>query len=276
MNARCFENTSSPKGRLVRLGFVLALAPLLAGCAAAVALPLLAGGAFLVRDKVRVRAATPVPAVTVSEMDATAAGAVVTPLTELPPPTAADIAAIPPWTPFVDYALGQAMARQRESALIWSDSLMTPSRRTCLAAHPAVILDLDGGERPFAPEQAARASPGLAEGLARLRAANVAVLWIAQVPSTRVAEVAAALRSSGLDPGGHDQFLLIRDGEDRKQVLREQAGEDVCVVAIAGDRKADFDELFDYLRNPDAAIGLDAMLGHGWFLTPLPLAPAAP
>jgi hypothetical protein len=42
-------------------------------------------------------------------------------------------------------------------------------------------------------------------------------------------------------------------------------------MAIAGDTKSDFDELFEYLKDPHAAEPLDELLGAGWFLTPLPL-----
>ena len=94
------------------------------------------------------------------------------------------------------------------------------------------------------------------------------VLWISQLPAARAADVAQALRSSGLDAQGKDQMLLIRAGEDRKQMLRGNANDDVCIVAIAGDRRSDFDELFDYLRDPNGAFALDRMLGEGWFLVP--------
>src|SRR5690606_38771321 len=136
IDACCSDDASPPKRRLARLGLVLALAPLLAGCAAAVALPLVAGGALYVRDKIRVRAATPNPAVTVGDAEdrdddddedekdaeAEAAGVVLTPLTELPPPTQAQIDEAAKWAPFVDYALAQANdEEQRASALIWPD-----------------------------------------------------------------------------------------------------------------------------------------------------------
>jgi hypothetical protein len=58
-------------------------------------------------------------------------------------------------------------------------------------------------------------------------------------------------------------------------VLREDANRDVCTVAIAGDERSDFDELFDYLRNPGGAVGLYPMMGKGWFLVPSLTAPAA-
>ena len=43
---------------------------------------------------------------------------------------------------------------------------------------------------------------------------------------------------------------------------------------MAGDDRADFDELYDYLRDPDGAITLEKMFGNGWFLTPPPLVEA--
>ena len=96
-------------------------------------------------------------------------------------------------------------------------------------------------------------------------------MWISQRPAAEVAEVAASLRASGLDPAGTDPLLLLRTPRDRKQALREEASLDVCPIAIAGDRKGDFDELFDYLRDPQAASGLDSLIGSGWFIVPPPL-----
>jgi len=101
------------------------------------------------------------------------------------------------------------------------------------------------------------------------------VLWIARLPGGRLDDVAGALKASGLDPEGADQLLLLRSADDRKQVLREQAQEDVCIVAIAGDERGDFDELFDYLRDPGSAVGLYPMMGEGWFLVPSLGTPAA-
>ena len=49
-----------------------------------------------------------------------------------------------------------------------------------------------------------------------------------------------------------------------------------CVVALAGDERADFDELFQYLKNPAAAAPLEALIGKGWFLIPQPLTSPSP
>ena len=139
-----------------------------------------------------------------------------------------------------------------------------------------MIVDLDTETAPFAPGGTGVPAPGLAEGLARLREAGIVVLWVSQASANEVRKVADALLLSGLDPTGHDPLLLMRNAQDRKQTLRLEANLDVCVIAIAGDRRGDFDELFDYLRNPDAATGLEGMIGSGWFVAPAPFdAPGA-
>lgn len=271
---------------------MLGLFPLLSGCVGAVALPLVAGGAFMVRDAHRVRAATPVPdpspSVTLQTPQGREAAALaeagvevsITSLRELPPPSQASAAVSDRWERFFDYVLEQGLApegevRPLQSALLRAPpSIDSPERRDCPAPPPAVVIDLDDGENPFVPEDLTRAPNQIAAGLSRLREAGITVLWISRLPAARVTEVAQALRSSGLDPQGQDQLLLVRNAEDRKQVLREDANQDVCVVAIAGDERSDFDELFDYLRNPGSAVGLYPMMGKGWFLVPSLTAPA--
>jgi hypothetical protein len=177
------------------------------------------------------------------------------------------------WQRFFGYALDQTAQLSgkgpAQSALLASgSSVREPSRRPCSSPRHAVVVDLDPEGGSFAPEHIGPVSPDLAEGLAQLRARGIVILWIAQLPAAQAPEVSSALRASGLDPEGRDQLLLIRNRDDRKQVLREQAHEDVCIVAIAGDRRGDFDELFDYLRNPGGAAALYPMMGSGWFLVP--------
>jgi hypothetical protein len=248
----------------------LALLPLLNGCLAAVAIPLVAGGTLTAATKHHIRAATAVPAGA-----AQAANVTLTDLKDLPAPGAAPAsAADDPWQRFFTYALGQAPPQgarkgSLQSALLAPNPLLdAPSRRDCAAQFPAVVIDLDDGAAAFSPERLPPAPPAVAQGLARLRQTGIVVLWISQLPASRAAEVAAALRNSGLDPQGQDQLLLIRSAEDRKQLLRENANDDVCVIAIAGDKRGDFDELFDYLRNPGSAVALYPMMGSGWFVVP--------
>lgn len=260
---------------------VLALLPTLNGCVAlAVAVPV-AAAAGMIGKGVQVRAATPVPerqgdAALASTRPNSVAGATLTGLTELPPPSGI-VRAGDPWQPFVAYALGRAADRTRtDSALLEPGAAagLAERRLPCPEKQPAVIVDLDSGPAAFSPTGAGLPSPGLAEGLARLREAGVVVLWLSQADANQVREVADALLFSGLDPTGRDPLLLIRNDDDRKQTLRQEANLDVCVIAIAGDRRADFDELFDYLRDPGRALGLEGMIGSGWFIAPVPFAPA--
>ncbi len=55
---------------------------------------------------------------------------------------------------------------------------------------------------------------------------------------------------------------------DRKQTRRDDLAKVSCVIAIAGDSRSDFNELFEYLVNPEAALALELLIGQGWFLIP--------
>jgi hypothetical protein len=213
--------------------------------------------------------------------DAAGASVQLTGLTELPPPSGG-IAVAGPWSEFAAYALARARVLNEggstDSALLAPGAgLAFETRlRPCDVREPAVVVDLDPGDALFAPDATGQAAPTAAAAVAQLRAAGVVVLWVSQVSANEVAEVANALKASGLDPGGRDPILLVRNADERKQVLREEAAKAVCVVAMAGDERGDFDELFDYLRNPADGYYFDTMLGSGWFLVPGPLAAALP
>ena len=270
-------DTAPPRPRLALCFAVLALLPSLSSCVAvAVAVPV-AAAAGIIGKSVRVHAATPVPgrreAARAPRGVRSAPGVALTTLTELPPPSVAGTAR-DPWLPFVSYALKRAAdSNNTESALLTpgAEISLTEQRQPCPESHPAVIVDLDNGPATFAPGNGIMPSPGLAEGLARLREADIVVLWLSKADANGVREVADALQLSGLDPTGRDPLLLMRNADDRKQTLRQEANLDVCVIAIAGDQRGDFDELFDYLRNPDLALGLEGMIGSGWFIAPTPL-----
>ncbi len=146
----------------------------------------------------------------------------------------------------------------------------------CNGARPALLVDLDPGEAAFLPKPAVpQAQPGLAAALAAARDAGLAVLWTGVLDESRTAEVRTALIASGLDPDGRDTLLLTRDPAESKTERRKAAIGEYCIKAIVGDRKGDFDTLFDYLRDPDAATPFDPLIGAGWFLLPPPLAYAA-
>lgn len=142
---------------------------------------------------------------------------------------------------------------------------------------PAVLIDLDDGRgdglnlAAVDATSAVAATDGLADALAQLRLRDIAIIWLSAQPFDRLDAMAAALRSTGLDPDGRDQIVLTRTVSERKQERRSDAASSHCILAIAGDRKADFDEFYDYLRNPDTPMAIDRMIGAGWFLAPQPL-----
>ena len=274
--------------------------PLLSGCIAVAALPLLAGGAMFAGGNVKIRAATPRPKPLGTVRLAPAAeertaGAAIATAPVLPPaltqPAGRGVANAAPlpfdlrppvpappdlWRDFVAYASDKGAAaagraRGRSVLLEAGTPIGLPKLRQCESKVPAVVIDLDPGAQAFLPGQVQAPSRVLIEGLARLREAGVVVLWITALPAAEVGAVADALRATGLDPAGSDPLLLVRGGGDRKQLLREDAARDVCVIAIAGDGKGDFDELFDYLRDQRSGESLEYLIGAGWFIVPPPL-----
>jgi hypothetical protein len=270
------KETRTASGKRRHAWLALALLPLLTGCLGAAIIPILASGPLLGRH--HVRAATPIPKATrkSSTLAHTKAApeAAATPAATASPATLPAASNSPPaWQRFFAFALASEGASGNvasgQSVLLTDDPpLDMPSLRTCPKPVPAVVIDLDAGMSTFDPRRLGHAPAGVPEGLEKLREAGIVILWISQLPAARAADVAQALRAADLDPIGADQLLLIRNAKDRKELLRDDANDDVCIVAIAGDRRADFDELFDYLRHPAEAAPLDAMLGKGWFLVP--------
>ena len=147
-----------------------------------------------------------------------------------------------------------------------------PRRARCGAQKPAVLLDLDPGAAAFDLDDPPSPAPGLAEGLAALRVSGIRVLWIAGLPESEAPRLRLLLRATELDPDGGDG-LLLRLGDERKQEMRAAAARDWCIVAISGDVRSDFDEASTMCAIRDGPLGqmLEAHLGAGWFMTPLPI-----
>lgn len=257
----------------MRRAAALALAsllPLTAGCIAAV-VPL-AAGAALVKTRAGSddsRADAPVPLAAASARGDLKV--LPTSLTALPAPDPALAAAgDPAILAFRRYALEQAGIRAgtsgRTSAIISTPSELRPMRAGCGAGPAAVFVDLDPGRGTFDPLAPGQADPALGAALAALRERGIGVIWFSRLGANLAAAARAALVQGGLDPAGQDELILMRDIGERKQSLRDAAAKRVCPIAILGDERADFDELYLYLKNPDAAIGLEAMVGRGWFL----------
>lgn len=171
------------------------------------------------------------------------------------------------------YALSRASSPEADAVLDVIDAndlLGAPRRAQCGKLQPAVLIDLDPELEVFNPAAAA-AQPGLAEALSALRAAGITVMWSSALQVEQAEKVAAALARTGLDPNKTDRLLLLKGPGDRKQARRLSAARNWCVVAMAGDRRGDFDEAFDYLKDPDTQIPADRLFGNGWFLAPAPM-----
>lgn len=175
------------------------------------------------------------------------------------------------------YSYVDAQARRdpveqpRDSALLASPALLRPDRTECSIRPPAVVVDIDPGEGIFDPSITPAPNTMLGQMLGAMRQQEIEIYWISGLPAVQAGAVRKALGAAGLDPDGKDQLLLMRNGEDRKQERRRELARSHCVVAIAGDTRADFDELFAYLKDRNAAQPLEELVGAGWFLTPLPL-----
>ncbi len=171
------------------------------------------------------------------------------------------------------YALTQVAdpAKPATSALLANPGALDGRRKACSDTPPVVLIDLDPAGRMLALDQTMRGKAGLARTLADLRRSGISIAWISQRLTVDTDQIRVKLAEAGLDLLGEDILLLMPSLQDTKQQRRRSLGEEFCLLAIAGDTRSDFDELFDYLKNPDAAIRLNTLRGAGWFLTPLPI-----
>ncbi len=177
------------------------------------------------------------------------------------------------YTDFAQYALAQAQPMSggaARSSVVYdpASSLEAPRYLACDQLAPAVLIDLDPATGAFSPARAGGAAPGLGDALVAVRAAGLVVLWATDLPVTLAPEVYRTLRASGLDPEGTDRLLLNRTSDERKELRKRAAARDYCIVAVAGDKRGDFAELYDYLRDPAAAAALEPRFGAGWFMVP--------
>ena len=174
----------------------------------------------------------------------------------------------------IDHAPPLPAGKARRSALVDQDTLTSePRLADCGDGPPAVVIDLDKGGKPFDLADPPFPATGLSEQLAAIRAAGVTVLWSASLPVDDAPKLYTVLRATGLDPDRTDRLLLLRKPDESKQTRRAAASRDWCIVALAGDRRSDFDELYDYLRDPSGPIAtaLEPTYGDGWFLVPPPI-----
>ncbi len=183
-----------------------------------------------------------------------------------------------PYAGFAAHALKQS-ARLAEGegvesvVLIPRVDIFKPETMACEGKPLAVVIDLDDKNSPgWMKADTLYRQNGLIEVLRSLRVAEISVIWLSDQPVAASERVSAILEEAGFSQSESDDFLFLdRGGEDRKQVRRWDAARNYCIVAMAGDDRTDFDELYAYLRDPDGAIMLEHMFDNGWFLAPPPL-----
>lgn len=260
--------------RLVAAFLLAGLLPLLQGCVAA-AIPVVAGAAMAKTriDKnptppVSPKQATPVR--TASAADRSDLRIIPTSLSALPAPDAVHGLKSNSIQAFGTYAREIANLTPgqgtRISALLIAPGELNAKRAACGSRPLAVIVDLDPGRGTFDPLSPGQAEPMLGPVLADIRAQDIAVVWFSRLGENFADAARAALAAGGLDPTGQDTLILMSDIDDRKQTRRDAVAKTLCPIAILGDERADFDELYLYLKNPESAIALDASIGRGWFL----------
>jgi hypothetical protein len=181
------------------------------------------------------------------------------------------------YLPFARHALGEAAKRSkggaaRSAVLVERVSLSQPQTISCDAKPMAVLIDLDVA--PGTPaEMDIQRQNGFAALLETLRESGIRIAWLAETDERQLKPILDLLRE-GEEPVLRDTDLMLvgLPGSYRKQERRWALAASHCVVAIAGDRKGDFDELYDYLRDQSYAIRLELFTGRGWFELPHPIA----
>lgn len=182
-----------------------------------------------------------------------------------------------PYLAMARYALAQAERRQvgasvRSAVLVEQVSLIEPRAVDCGDKPSAIIIDMD--EAPGV-ELSDGEAIGFGELLQFLRDNDIVIAWASDRSTGALADDLALLLGGNVPAMQADDIQLFAWPGLRKQERRWNFAATHCVLAIAGDRKSDFDELFDYLLDPDYAIRLDAWTDKGWFLLPYPAAVAA-
>jgi len=164
----------------------------------------------------------------------------------------------------------------RPSAVLRDPATLEARRVECKGGEPTLLVDLDPEGGLLDSGRPPPRAPSFAERLERLRQSGIAIAWISGHSAAMAGDIREALARSGFDPGGTDRLVLMRYPEDRKQTRRRELAQSACILAIAGDTKSDFDELFDYVVDPASTVMLESLMGRGWFLVPPFFLPEGP
>lgn len=176
---------------------------------------------------------------------------------------------------FFDFAIARLEAAPaggaRQSMLLLDPPSLDPELQRCGNLPPAVLIDLDPANGLLPLVSSNRASPDLVDYLARLRQRGVTVYWISGHAPNAAGRIRQRLSDSALDPDGIDPLIVTRFAGESKQERRYALGESNCLLAILGDHRGDFDELYDFVLDPIMAGPLEIHIGKGWFIAPPPL-----
>ena len=244
---------------------VAALAFTLSGCVAAV-IPLVAAGMITTKQVAKREPSQPTVTLTPPIVQIAKPVAVETPLAPVVADVPIPVAAVPSpdMPPFIRFALDQAALRGAGEAvasklLVKDVDINKPRFTPCDDRPLAVMIDLD----TLGSSEIGIAG-GIVAHLPALRVADIGIIWLSGQPESARAALTEQLKS--VDPDGKDTLMLSRGRGDRKQMQRFDGAAGRCIIAMAGDAKSDFDELFDYLRSADDAIALEPLWEKGWFI----------
>ena len=193
------------------------------------------------------------------------------PSPDLPTPNMAGSA----YLEFYQFALARLDAAgsggTRRSMLLLDPPSLDPELQTCRNQPPAVLIDLDPANGLLPLVSSNRASPELVSYLDQLRRRGVTIYWISGHEPGAASRIRGRLTQSALDPDGVDPLIVTRFAGESKQARRFALGETNCLLAILGDHRSDFDELYDFVLDPIMAGPLETHIGEGWFIAPPPL-----
>ena len=211
------------------------------------------------------------------------------------------------WRMLADFVDEQVASGTHRGVVLTPDSTLTnPQFLPCGDRPPAVVLDVDetsilnlGAEyddlvanrRTFDDaswdrwEKTGAAyvapTPGAKEALDRLRDHGVTIIFNSNRSAANADGAEAALNAAGLGPARHGETLFLA-GDDatghHKDGRRATIAARSCVLAMAGDQRVDFSDLFTSEPNGIAArratvayAGIAEMWGNGWFVMPNPV-----
>jgi 5'-nucleotidase (lipoprotein e(P4) family) len=210
------------------------------------------------------------------------------------------------WAALTGYVADNVKARPVDSVVLAEGaSLATPRFVPCGAKPFAAVFDVDetvmlntGFEYHDARtgkgwnaadwdawektgEGAVEAVPGAAEGLAKLRAMGVTVIFNTNRSAANADATARAIRAAGLGEAVHGETLYLA-GDDatgsRKDGRRATISARYCVLALGGDQLGDFSDLFNAAgqgvqarRALTTATQVARLWGRGWFVLPNPV-----